>query len=112
MLQTLLADRLKLAIHHEAKEFPVYALTIAKNGPKLQEAKPGDTYVNAFPYADKFADGTELAGKIFLVGGGGPGGQTPRRYTGSELRCLPWRKQLTVIGGPDRAGQNWAYGQL
>jgi len=46
MLQALLVDRFKLTLHRETKELPVYALVIAKNGPKLQEAKPGDTYPN------------------------------------------------------------------
>jgi uncharacterized protein (TIGR03435 family) len=41
MLQALLADRFKLTFHHETKEVPVYFLVIAKNGPTLQEAKPG-----------------------------------------------------------------------
>jgi uncharacterized protein (TIGR03435 family) len=36
MLQTLLADRFHLSIHRETKELPVYALPIAKNGPKLK----------------------------------------------------------------------------
>ncbi|HEV2446776.1 MAG TPA: TIGR03435 family protein [Candidatus Sulfopaludibacter sp.] len=39
MLQNLLAERFKLAVHHETKELPMYALTVAKSGPKLQEAK-------------------------------------------------------------------------
>ena len=38
MLQALLADRFRLSIHHELKELPVYALVIAKKGPKLQRA--------------------------------------------------------------------------
>jgi uncharacterized protein (TIGR03435 family) len=36
MLQTLLADRFQLKIHHETRELPVYALVIGKNGPKLK----------------------------------------------------------------------------
>jgi uncharacterized protein (TIGR03435 family) len=36
MLQTLLADRFQLRLHHETKELPVYALVPAKNGPKLK----------------------------------------------------------------------------
>lgn len=40
-VQRLLADRFRLTLHHETKELPVYALVIEKNGPKLQEAKPG-----------------------------------------------------------------------
>jgi uncharacterized protein (TIGR03435 family) len=35
MLQSLLADRFKLAITRETRTVPVYALTIAKGGPKL-----------------------------------------------------------------------------
>jgi uncharacterized protein (TIGR03435 family) len=38
MLQALLADRFKLTLHRETKELPVYALVVAKNGPKLQAA--------------------------------------------------------------------------
>ncbi len=30
MVQTLFADRFKMAIHRETKEFPVYALVVAK----------------------------------------------------------------------------------
>lgn len=39
MIQTLLADRCKLAVHTKTKELPVYALVISKNGPKLHESK-------------------------------------------------------------------------
>jgi uncharacterized protein (TIGR03435 family) len=36
MLVLLLADRFKLRVHHESKELPIYALVIAKGGPKLR----------------------------------------------------------------------------
>jgi uncharacterized protein (TIGR03435 family) len=39
MLQTLLADRFHLTIRRDSKEQPVYILTVAKNGPKLQKSK-------------------------------------------------------------------------
>jgi uncharacterized protein (TIGR03435 family) len=39
MLQELLADRFKLKLRHETKQLPIYALEVAKNGPKLAEAK-------------------------------------------------------------------------
>jgi bla regulator protein blaR1 len=45
MIQSLLADHFKLALHRETKELPVYALVVSGDGPKLQTAKPGDTYV-------------------------------------------------------------------
>ncbi len=37
-LQTLLSDRFRLTIHRETKELPVYKLTVAKGGAKLQPA--------------------------------------------------------------------------
>ena len=40
MLQTLLAERFKLVIRRETKEQSVYALVVAKGGPKLKEAEP------------------------------------------------------------------------
>ncbi len=39
MLRALLADRFQLILHREMKETPVYALTLAKKGSKLQPAK-------------------------------------------------------------------------
>lgn len=42
MLQTLLADRFKLAFHKEPKPFPGYALTVAKGGLKMQPVEAGD----------------------------------------------------------------------
>jgi bla regulator protein blaR1 len=38
-LRKLLADRFHLTVHTETKDLPVYALVVAKNGPKFQEAK-------------------------------------------------------------------------
>ncbi len=40
MLQTLLAERFQLKYHRETREMPVYALVIAKGGPKLKESDP------------------------------------------------------------------------
>jgi uncharacterized protein (TIGR03435 family) len=39
MLQTLLAERFQLAIHHQTKEMNAYVVTVGKNGHKLQESK-------------------------------------------------------------------------
>ena len=38
MLQTLLADRFKLVVRRETKASPVYAILVAKNGPKLKRS--------------------------------------------------------------------------
>jgi uncharacterized protein (TIGR03435 family) len=42
MEQSLLADRFKLKVHFETREMPVYALVVAKGGPKLTPAKDGE----------------------------------------------------------------------
>ncbi|MBS1856970.1 MAG: TIGR03435 family protein [Acidobacteria bacterium] len=41
MLQSLLADRFQLRLHHGTKELPVYNLVAGKNGSKLKEVSPG-----------------------------------------------------------------------
>jgi bla regulator protein BlaR1 len=46
-LQRLVAERFKLAVHTERKELPIYELTVAKRGPRLQapnciQRDPGD----------------------------------------------------------------------
>ncbi|MFY9728856.1 MAG: M56 and DUF3738 domain-containing protein [Bryobacteraceae bacterium] len=41
MLRSLLEDRFQLKLHRETKELPVYALTVAKSGLKLQQPKEG-----------------------------------------------------------------------
>jgi uncharacterized protein (TIGR03435 family) len=40
MLQNLLTDRFKIALHHEKKDLPTYMLLVAKNGPKLASGNP------------------------------------------------------------------------
>jgi len=42
MLQALLAERFKLAVHRGTKEMPVYLLVVAKNGPKIQAVETAD----------------------------------------------------------------------
>ncbi len=38
MLQKLLADRFQLSFHHDKKELPVFALVVAKTGPKITKS--------------------------------------------------------------------------
>jgi len=38
MPQNLLAERFKVTLHHETRDFPLYELQVAKNGPKLKES--------------------------------------------------------------------------
>jgi uncharacterized protein (TIGR03435 family) len=69
-LQTLLADRFKLVLHHQNTEAPVYALTVA-NGSKLHEAKPGETYANGI----KLPSGQPIGAGLWTPKEGGLAGQ-------------------------------------
>ena len=42
MLQTLLADRFKLVVHRETRILPVFYLTVAKGGAKLEKTNPDE----------------------------------------------------------------------
>jgi uncharacterized protein (TIGR03435 family) len=57
MFQSFLMERFKLKVHWETKELPILALVVAKGGPKLQQAKPGDTYPNGIKGLDGKAGG-------------------------------------------------------
>jgi len=45
MLQTLLANRFGLRLHKETRVVPVYAITLAKGGPKFQESATEGAFV-------------------------------------------------------------------
>ncbi len=47
MLQNLLAERFKLALHHETKDLPIYGLIVGKNGVKMKESVKEDPAVAA-----------------------------------------------------------------
>lgn len=50
MLRDLLATRFKMTVHWESKELPIYALLVAKNGPKIKPrdaASPGEEQLAA-----------------------------------------------------------------
>ena len=42
-LQTLLAQRFHLKVHHETRDIPIYVLSAGKGGPKLKEGKASST---------------------------------------------------------------------
>ena len=58
-LRSLLAELLKVAAHHEQREQPYLALTIAKNGPKLHEVQPARTGSNGLSILGRIA-GTQM----------------------------------------------------
>ena len=97
----VLEERFNLTLHRETKELRVYSLVIAKNDPKLDEAKPGDTDSNDF----KGPDGRPIKGEHFIRMGMG-------QLTGYDLgmaemvRVLSQQLGRTVV---DNAGLKGNY---
>jgi uncharacterized protein (TIGR03435 family) len=74
MLQALLADRFQMKMHRESREFPVYALGVAKGGPTFQPSKPPEPAAAAAagekpPPVNVVATGTNSGTSIDLGGG-------------------------------------------
>jgi len=90
ILQALLADRFRLALHREKREPPAYVLAIAKDGLKLQEAKPGDTYPDGF----KDPEGRPLGAGALLQPG-------PCKLVGQGVHMADLAKTLSMnyLGG-------------
>jgi uncharacterized protein (TIGR03435 family) len=86
MLQTLLAERFKLAVHRETKQLPVYALVLAKGGPKMKEVE-----APAIPEVPPAGSMPVPPGMIR-----GRGGEPPRMASGPGVRMMvtPAGRQL------------------
>jgi uncharacterized protein (TIGR03435 family) len=63
MMQTMLAERCRLAVHSISVEAPVYALVIGKHGSTLRESKAGESPPSG---------AVPIAGGGFFVPSGGP----------------------------------------
>ena len=70
MLQALLADRFQMKMHHDTKELPVYALTVAKGGLRIQESPASPDSAADKPAAVNVAASGTGAGVGVDLGGG------------------------------------------
>jgi uncharacterized protein (TIGR03435 family) len=100
MLQRLLEERFALKLHREDREFSVYALTIAKGGPKLHPTlKPGPYRFSAQP---GHATGFSLSMPQFADRLSRPVFQLERQVvdftglTGEFDIAIDWRPERTV----------------
>jgi len=89
MLQSLLRERFHLAAHRETKEFPGYAIVLAKGGPKFKEsvsapAPPDDSEPALILGPDGYFVPPPRPGVFFQVAGGS-GRSTFRQATMEEL---------------------------
>ena len=106
-IQSLLADRFQLVIHRDAKEAPVYALVVAKNGHKLKESVLDEGLSGG--------RGTVTAGGVTmtLLAGflGGRLGRPVLERTGLtgkydfKLEWTPESSELSGKGGPEGPGE-------
>jgi bla regulator protein BlaR1 len=98
MIQSLLADHFKLALHRETKELPVYVLVVGDGGPRLQTAKAGDTYPDGMKRPDGRPVGTGYfepeKGKVIFQG----------RPLSSLVQYLSDRLGRTVVDNTGLAG--------
>ena len=99
MLQSILQDRFKLKAHTETKQLPVFELFVAKGGPKLKEATPGDTYTNGI----KGPDGVARGGMMRVGRGQATGQALPMT---SVVNMLSQQLHRTVI---DKTGLTGKY---
>jgi uncharacterized protein (TIGR03435 family) len=81
MMQTLLAERLGVKTHRENRELKVYALVVAKDGPKLKAAAPLDPQVEA----QAPAPGGQIRGGLAV----GPGGQVATMSSRGNMQMTP-----------------------
>lgn len=111
LLQSLLADRFKLAVHHETRIEPGFALVVAKGGPKLKEPPPnppgqppkppiimdnGILSFNGYPIAP-------LAGFLSQVMGAPVADKTG--LTGKYEFTIPWKESEFEVT-PDNSSEN------
>ena len=56
MIQKLLADRFQLAFHYEKRELPIYAITVAKDGPTLAPSATDPDEPGRFQWQHRLGD--------------------------------------------------------
>ena len=98
MLRALLEDRFRSKIHRETREIPVYDLTVARGGLKMQAVQPGRLHAARYfaQTAASYSAGRELLSSEYRqYEGTEPGG----RHAGDEYRLF-FEECSDVVHGP------------
>src|SRR3984885_7528914 len=102
MLQTMLAERCKVVVHHESKEMAVYDLVVAKGGPKFKQAE----IVDAAELKEKHPNGGRVTG-----GGMAVMGSSGTQFYGVSVAWLTQTVLPGLAGRPvvDKTGLTGRY---
>ena len=110
-LQSLLADRLRLKVHFETQQEPVFTIVIGKNGPKLTPAAPGAGAQQGQGISVRYnAQAAQMTAKAvtlaelanWLTGYSEMGGETVVDQTGLTQRydfVLTWTRERALTTG-------------
>ncbi len=96
MIQSLLEDRFKMALHRESKEFPVYAIVLGK-GPLNLKKSPEDGETGAAP-ADSVnvtVSGGGRSGAVADLGGGSSISSANGRLEGKRVTLRQMADQIS-----------------
>jgi uncharacterized protein (TIGR03435 family) len=96
MMRTLLADRFQMKMHRESREFPVYALGVAKDGAKIQPTKvtPVEAMAEKAPAVNVAASGSG-AGVAVDLGGGSSFTFGNNRLAATKMTMASYAELLT-----------------
>jgi uncharacterized protein (TIGR03435 family) len=100
MLVPMLAERFNLKFHHETRELPIYALAVAKGGPKLTRGEPGGPSGPKPSDRHKAGDLSKEHHWIYTIPGRIDGDSVPMYILADRLT------QLNAVGRPvvDKTG--------
>jgi len=85
MLLPVLEDRCALKFHHETRELTVYALVVAKGGPKLQVSMPADSSAKQAPGQNPGSAGMTVSENLFTMTGHGASMTSITRWISLDL---------------------------